>query len=489
MENLITEYDTTPFSSKKFWGFIKSRGSEGQGVVPLKDGGRLVTDPKEKAQLLNKQFSSVFKTKTSFTEEDFEHRCPSPPDLPDIPSCPDLNITKEGVRRLIHDLIPSKACGPDGVTQRLLRTVADEICASVTLLFRASYKNGILPKDWKTAFVTPAFKKGERYKPVNYRPISFTCTACKLLEHIVTSHIMAHFEEHDVLCPEQHGFRRGRSCETQLLGYVDETTEALERGCQVDTVVLDFSKAFDKVSHALLVHKLKRYRVGGLTGAWIEDFLSERQQAVVVEGATSEYAPVESGVPQGSILGPSLFLIYINDLPSSMKSQDRLFADDTMCSNEIQNTTDQHTLQADLDSLAEWETKWAMEFHPAKCSTLSATRSRQKLEPSYQLHGQQLENVPTIKYLGGEIQENLKWSNHMTSITNKANKTLCLVRRNLKVGNKRAKETAYKALIRPKLEYAASVWVPHTQADIKTLEKMRAGLPAAIDKLPALIPS
>ena len=144
-----------------------------------------------------------------------------------------------------------------------------------------------------------------------------------------------------------------------------------------------------------------------------------------------------------------------------------------MCSNEIQNTADQDTLQADLDSLAEWETKWAMEFHPAKCSTLSATRSRQKLEPSYQPHGQQLENVPTIKYLGVEIQENLKWSNHITSITNKANKTLGFVRRNLKVGNKRAKETAYKALIRPKLEYAASVWDPHTQADIKTLEKVQ----------------
>ena len=305
VENLITESDTTPFSSKKFWGFIKSRGSEGQGVAPLKDGGRLVTDPKEKAQLLNKQSSSTFNAKTSITEEDFVHRCPAPPDLPDIPSCPDLNITKEGVRRLLHDLNPSKACGPDGVTPRLLRSVADEICASLTLLFRASYKNGILPKDWKTAFVTPSFKKGERYKPVNYRTISLTCTACKLWNTLSQATLWRTFRSTTSYVRSNMASGEGDPVR-QLLGYVDETTEALEKGCQVDTVVLDFSNAFDKVSHALLVHKLKRYQVEGLTGAWIEDFLSGDA------GGGSHFRVCPGGVwsPSGLRPGPIPFFSF-----------------------------------------------------------------------------------------------------------------------------------------------------------------------------------
>ena len=144
-----------------------------------------------------------------------------------------------------------------------------------------------------------------------------------------------------------------------------------------------------------------------------------------MEGATSEYTPVESGVPQGSVLGPSRFLIYINDLPSCMKTQTPLFADDTMCSNEIRNTADQDILQADLDLLAEWETKWAMQFHPAKCSTLSATRSRQKLEPSYQLHGQQLENVPTIKNLGDTRKPQMEQSHHLHHKQGQQDSRLC----------------------------------------------------------------
>ena len=193
---------------------------------------------------------------------------------------------------------------------------------------------------------------------------------------------MSHLEKNGILCPEQHGFRCGRSCETQLLGYVDEASEELERGNQEDTIVLDFEKAFDKVSHTLLVHKLRRYGIGGRLNAWIDSFLENRQQAVVVGGERSNFMPVDSGVPQGSVVGPCLFLLYINDLPIEIESKIRLFADDTLCSNTIKHKVDQKKLQKDLDSLTTWEKQWSMSFHTQKCYTLSVTRKRDKIVPS-----------------------------------------------------------------------------------------------------------
>ena len=163
-------------------------------------------------------------------------------------SCGDINITEDGVRRLLLNLNPNKACSPDGITPRLLKMVAEELTPALTLLYRISYLSGTLPKDWKQANITPVFKKGEKYNAANYPPIFLTCAACKLMEHIITSHIMSHLEKNEILCPEQHGFRRRHSCETHLLGYVDEATREIEKGNKEDTIVLDFSKAFDKAT-------------------------------------------------------------------------------------------------------------------------------------------------------------------------------------------------------------------------------------------------
>ena len=207
--------------------------------------------------------------------------------------------------------------------------------------------------------------------------------------------------------------------------------------------------------------------------SWIESFLSERQQAVLVDGVKSDVLPVESGVPQGSVLGPSLFLLYISDLPSSLQSTTRLFADDTMCHNTIHKHADQSVLQSDLDALAIWEERWSMEFHPQKCSTLSAKKSDSKLTPSYVLHDHIIENVDNTKYLGVTIQSNFKWNGHIENTYKKANKTLGFLRRNLKIGNKKTKATAYKTLIRPILEYASPVWDPHQTDEVETLNKIQ----------------
>ena len=194
------------------------------------------------------------------------------------------------------------------------------------------------------------------------------------------------------------------------------------------------------------MRKTSNFVLHAHTNAWIKDFLTDRQQAVVVEGTRSDPLPVESGVPQGSVLGPSLFLLYINDLPAGIKSKIRLFADDTMCSKTIMKKKDEQVLQ-DLHSLTTWEEKWSMEFHPQKCSTLRVSRKKDKTAPAYELHGQNIENVSTTKYLGVNIQDNMQWESHIESITKKASKTLGFIRRNLKIGKKRQRKLRTKPLL------------------------------------------
>lgn len=226
---------------------------------------------------------------------------------------------------------------------------------------------------------------------------------------------------------------------------------------------MDFAKAFDKVCQALLLHKLHHYGISGSVNNCIRGFLTDRKQAVVVEGATSGLIPVESGVPQGSVLGPCLFLLYINDLPANLSSTARLFA----CHRDITTTTDQKSLQQDIDHLAEWEERWMMSFHPEKCLALHVSRKH------YTLHGHTFATVHEAKYLGVNLTDDLRWNSHVTKTVNKANRTLGFLRRNLKIGSKSIKERAYKALVRPVLEYGSSVWDPYTVENTSKVESVQ----------------
>ena len=200
---------------------------------------------------------------------------------------------------------------------------------------------------------------------------------------------------HNILTDCQHGFRRRRSCETQLLTLVDELTRSLDKRKQHDMAVLDFSKAFDRVPHNRLLNKLHHYGIRGHTLQWIKAFLTDRTQRVVVDGATSDPAPVISGVPQGSVLGPILFLVFINDLPLQVSSHSRLFADDCVVYREINSEKDCHILQEDLNNLAAWEKRWGMSFHPEKCSVLRVHRKRSPIIYDYSLKGHILDTDST----------------------------------------------------------------------------------------------
>lgn len=341
------------------------------------------------------------------------------------------------------------------------------------MLFNSSLRSGVVPSDWRTANISPVFKKGERFKASNYRPVSLTCICSKMLEHIIVSGMMAHFDRHHILVDCQHGFRTRRSCETQLLSLTQELHKQLEQKQQVDMIVLDFSKAFDKVPHHRLMRKLWNYGIRGNTHRWISTFLMDRKQRVVVDGETSDWVRVDSGVPQGTVLGPVLFLAFINDLPSAVDAQVRLFADDAVLYRPVCSTDDCSALQQDLHKLEEWEATWCMKFNADKCNCITITRKKKKLSYNYQLHNLTLERVNSATYLGVELSSDLTWSHHINKTCAKANRQLSFLRRNLNINNSIIKATAYKGIVRPLLEYCAPVWDPHHQKYIKNLEMVQ----------------
>ena len=229
---------------------------------------------------------------------------------------------------------------------------------------------------------------------------------------------------------------------------------------------MDFSKAFDKVCHRKLILKLEHYGVRNDLLRWITDFLTDRTQCVVVRGTSSPLSSVKSGVPQGSVLGPLLFLIYINDMPLTVESLLALFADDSFLYRAIISESDAVILQNDLSKLESWEDEWSMEFHPKKCKVLRITNKRKPIITSYSIHNEKLETVEKAKYLGVTITKNLSWKDHINSIAAKATNTRLFLQRNLAHCFKEVKAQCYKTFIRPILEYASTVWSPHNTTSL-----------------------
>ena len=446
ISNMISEDGT----NKKLYSFVKSKKSDGTGISPLRDGGTLHSSPKEKAEILNNQFSSVFTTEDS-------NKIPDLGESPYI-SAPEITVTEKGVRKLLDGLNPNKASGPDQISSRFLKSMSAAVAPALTIIFQASIDQGKVPDDWKLAFVTPLFKKGDRAKASNYRPVSLTSVCCKLIEHIIHSQVINHLERHNILTDEQHGFRKRRSCESQLINTIHDLAKGLNSRQQIDAVLLDFSKAFDKVPHHRLAVKLHHYGVRGKTLEWIRSFLADRTQQVVVDGETSKPANVSSGVPQGTVLGPLLFLVYINDLPSRVSSTSRLFADDCLLYRTINTEADTRSLQEDLDNLQKWEQDWMMSFNPDKCEVIRITNKRRIINCQYSIHGHTLQETNKAKYLGVTIDNKLSWGPHINIMTKKANNTTAFLKRNIASCPKNIRELSYKSLVRPQVEYASTVW-------------------------------
>lgn len=343
-----------------------------------------------------------------------------------------IEISANGISNVIRKMKLSSASRTDNINSKILKNTQLIISTAFQLLFSQSLSQGQVPSDWKLGKITPLFKNGKKVSPYNYRPISLTSVPSKIMEHILFTNIINHLEQHNFIHPSQHGFRKGLSCETQLAAFIHDLHTNLDRNIQTDAIFLDFEKAFDKVPHHRLMTKLSLLNLDPFVLSWINNFLTDRKQFVVINTARSQISPVLSGVPQGTVLGPLLFLIYINDLPRCISNNIRLFADDCVIYATISSHEDQIALQTDLTAVKNWCHKWQMSLNISKCRSVSFHRRTNPLVYNYTLHNSFLQLASSYKYLGIHISSDLSWTLHINHVISTARRSLGYIQRTLK---------------------------------------------------------
>jgi hypothetical protein len=379
-----------------------------------------------------------------------------------------IELTQDIIASKLSKLKINKAPGVDGIVPGFLVENAEVLSIPLLCIYRKSLMSGIVPSDWKKANVTAIFKKGDKSSSSNYRPVSLTSQVCKVLESIVRDNILEHVREYKLIKESQHGFLKRRSCLTNLLEFLEFVTNYIDQGYPIDVIYLDFQKAFDKVPHKRLMMKINALGITGEVFNWITDWLKDREQRVVLLGSNSKWTRVKSGVPQGSVLGPLLFLIYINDIDDSVCSKLLKFADDTKVFSVVPTKNNIDRLQKDLLNLCKWSQDWLMLFNVDKCKVMHIGINNSKA--NYEMNGKYLEEVTEERDLGVIFQNDLKCNRQCLKAVNTANKVLGMIKRSFSVRDKDVILQLYKSLVRPHLEYSVQAWRPHFQKDIDLIE-------------------
>lgn len=453
--------------SKPFFQYIRKNSKIKQGIGKLVGReGQIGEDDSSKAEILSQHFSSVFNCNRYDVKPEVDYV------VGDRELLQGVDVDMEFLRDKIKSLKVTKAAGYDNLPAKLLVNTCSSIISPLKLIFDSSLSDGIVPFDWKKSNVTPIFKSGERASPNNYRPVSLTCISCKILETFVRDALVNYLTENNIIYNNQHGFIKGKSCMTNLLTFLEYVEEAVDCGYPVDVVYLDFSKAFDSVPHELLIHKLGCYGIRGKLLIWIRDWLCGREQRVVINGSVSSWQDVRSGVPQGSVLGPVLFAIYINDLGENLLSRLLKFADDTKTFRKVCNIYDAEMLQRDLDSLSKWGDNWGMKFNAEKCKVMHFGGTR-NLEFNYSIGDQVLEVVESEKDLGVIVSKDLKVTQQCCKAASMANRMLGMVKRTFTSRKREVILPLFKSIIRPHLEYCIQSWQPHLSKDVELLEAVQ----------------
>ena len=340
----------------------------------------------------------------------------------------------------------------------------------LSIIYRSFIDLHTLPLEWKTAIIIPVFKKGSPSDPSNYRPIALTPTCCKILESLIAAELIKFLNDHNLICKHQHGFLKKHSTITNLLESVNDWTLSLSNKKSVAIAYIDFTRAFDSVSHPKLLHKLESYGIHGNLLFWILSFLTERRQSVKVGSSFSKFCPVSSGIPQGSVIGPLLFNLFINDITDQLDNTttSKIFADDIKIYTEFDIISSTNSLQNHLDLIHKWSTSWQLPISHSKCNMLFL--GRHKPTTAFNISNSPLNVSEFIVDLGVTIDPELKFSNHIIGIVTRAKQRAALIHRCFLSRKICIIVRAFKTYVRPLVEYAPQIWSPYLSSLISLIE-------------------
>lgn len=466
-EKLAADIKNNP---KAFYAYVNSKRITRTNIGPLKDRtGQLTSDISTMGNILNEFFASVFTDEDSSNLPEIEEEIRN--GIKNNITLNNVSISKDEISKAIREMKENKTGGPDGIPSSFIKKIGISIVDPLEIIYNDSLTTGSIPNDWKTANVTAIFKKGNKSDAANYRPISLTSHFGKIMESIIKKNIVSFLEGNKLILDSQHGFRQGRSCSTNLLESKEIIGELHDSSKQVDIIYLDFQKAFDKVPHKRLLIKLEQIGIQGYVSKWIRNWLEGRTQRVVIEGEEMETKSVKSGVPQGSILGPILFIIYVNDLDENLRSIVSKFADDTKLIAEVSTDQQIEILKQDLLKIDNWMKKWQMVCNGEKCKVMHVGNKNRKSK--YELQGKELQVITVEKDLGVLCTNDLKVEEQCADVCKKANRILGMIRRTITSRSKKIILQMYKSLVRPHLDYCGVVWRPYLQKDIKRVENIQ----------------
>ena len=455
--------------NKNFWSYVKSKSNSHRIPEVVSYGDCIRSDPQGQCDIFNKYFYDQFTEESEYSIDiDFSND-----------HLFQISFEPGNIERLLKNLDPNKAQGADNIHGKVLKQCSVTLSIPLALLFNICYSTGCIPADWKLANIVPVHKKGSKAEVTNYRPISLTSIIMKTFERIIRDDLIRRCDH--LIDSRQHGFMLEKSCTTQLVSFCDSLALSLNENIRTDVVYFDFQKAFDSVNHDIILHKLKhQYGIDGSLLRFFKCYLDERYQRVVIGNKMSHKCRVTSGVPQGSILGPTLFILFLNDITKDLSPDTNIamYADDTKIWRRIRKQDDHWILQRDINSLMNWATCNKMKFHPSKSHVLSITNSIGATQDDgnyiYAIDNSPICYTELEKDLGVHIHGKLNWTQHCNKLYSKANQRLGLLKRTCHFTKNINKRRAfYLSQVRSQFEHCTIIWRPSSDTMIEKLESLQ----------------